>query len=193
VVPAEEPAQRSSHPLRASRSEAVDDAYSPFAARDEDYAEPRRRWPLFALVGLLVIAAVAVAIWFLAPVELKSRLGLAQATGQSPLLLQVKQHSRQQLASGNQMLEVSGLVINPTDDVQTVPPLQAQLRSLEQQVVYRWTIPPPSPKLAPGGSASFNSAELNIPATAACLDVFIGSPREPQPPCRDSGTVKAAG
>jgi predicted Zn finger-like uncharacterized protein len=194
AVPVEEPApvERSSHPLRASRSE-TEDLYSPFAARDEEDDAPRSRWPLVALLTLLAIAAIATAFWFLAPVELKSRMGLAQASDQSPLLLQVKQHSRQQLASGNQMLEVSGLVINPTDETQTVPPLQAQLRSLNQEVVHRWTIPPPAPRLAPGGSASFNSAELNIPGAAACLDVFFGTPRQPQPPCRSASAIGAGG
>jgi hypothetical protein len=108
------------------------------------------------------------------------------------LLLQFKQHSRQQLASGNQMLEVSGLVINPTDETQSVPPLQAQLRTAEQEVVYKWTIPPPTPRLAPGGSASFHSAELNIPAAAACLEVFFGSPREPHPPCQNKSAAAGA-
>lgn len=196
VVPAEPaheepPFERSSHPLRAGRTER-DDLYSPFAARDDDDEAPRRRWPLIALLVLLAIAAVAAAFWFLAPPEMKRSLGLAQAGNDSPLLLQVKQHSRQELASGNQLLEVSGLVINPTDETQSVPPLQAQLRSLEQQVVYRWTIPPPASKLAPGGSASFNSAKLNIPPAAACLDVFFGNPAKPQPPCRD-GSEAAAG
>jgi hypothetical protein len=131
--------------------------------------------------------AIALAIWFLAPTELKNRLGLAQANGASELLLQVNQQSRRPLASGNQLFEVSGTVINPTDETLTIPPLQAQLRSLEQEVVHRWTIPPPAPRLAPGGSASFNSAELNIPPNAACLDLFIGDQKEPQPPCRDAG------
>lgn len=194
AVPVEEPLQpeRSTHPLRASRAEA-EDMYSPFASREDEEEAPRRRWPLVILVVLLLVAAIATAVWFLAPSELKNRLGLAQAGGQSALLLQVKQHSRQQLASGNQMLEVSGLVINPTDETQTVPPLQAQLRSLDQKVVHRWTIPPPAPKLAPGGSASFNSAELNIPGAAACLDVFFGTPRQPQPPCRNAVAVGAGG
>lgn len=192
VVPTEpEPPtfERTSHPLRAGRAEA-DDLYSPFAARDEE-PEPRRRWPMLLGLLLLVVAAVAAAVWFLAPTELKSRLGIAQANGDTPLLLQVQQHSRQQLASGNQLLEVSGQVINPTEETQSVPPLQAQLRSLEQQVVYKWTIPPPSPRLAPGGVVSFNSAQLNIPPTAACLDVYFGAPK-PQPECRDPGRASGA-
>ncbi|GLR46802.1 zinc-ribbon domain-containing protein [Sphingomonas astaxanthinifaciens] len=192
VVPAEVPdatTERSSHPLRAARNES-EDLYSPFADRDDDAHEGKRRWPMVAAGLLVLIALVAAAVWFLAPTEFKNRLGLAQASGDTPLLVQVKQHSRQELASGNQLLEVSGMVINPTDETQVVPPLNAQLRSVGQQVVYKWTIPPPATKLAPGGSASFNSANLNIPPAAACLEVFFGQQQRP-PLCRDSAAVGA--
>lgn len=191
AVPSEESEpQRASHPLRAGRAEAIDDLYSPFANGDEDEAPARRRWPLAVLGLLVLVAAIAAGIWFLAPSEFKNRLGLAQADGQTKLLLQLQQHSRQKLASGNQLLEVSGMVINPTDQPQTVPALNAQLRSLDQQVVYKWTIPPPAPRLAPGGSASFNSANLNIPPAAACLEVFFGEQQKP-PVCRDGEAVGA--
>ena len=167
----------------AAEIRSWDDDYSPYANRSDEEA-PRRRWPLLLLLLVLLVAAVAAAVWFLAPAEFKQRVGLAQSSG-TPLLLQVEQHSRQQLASGNQLLEVSGRVINPTDDPQPVPPLQAQLRSAEQQIVYRWTIPPPARTLAPGGSATFNSAELNIPSSAACLDVSFGDPDPKlQKPCQ---------
>lgn len=156
-------------------SSARDEDYSPFAVQDDD-AEPRRRGPLYLLLALLVIVAVAAAFWFLAPAELKQRVGVAQS-GESPLLIQLQQQGRQELASGNQLLEVSGMVINPTNETQRVPPIRAQLRSLDQQVVYTWTIPPPARTLAPGGSASFNSAELNIPATAQCIDLSFGEPK----------------
>lgn len=187
-APVEAPVERTSHPLRAARND-YEDSYSPFADQEEP-EEPRRRWMLILLAGLLLVAAIAAAIWFLAPAEFKDRLGLARAEGETPLLVQVRQHSRQELASGNQLLEVSGTVINPTDEPQAVPPLNAQLRSLEQQVVYKWTIPPPAPRLAPGASASFNSANLNIPVTAACLEVFFGE-QSRAPQCRDNAVVGA--
>jgi predicted Zn finger-like uncharacterized protein len=152
----------------------------------DDHSEPRSRLPMILLGGLLLIAAIAAALWFLAPAQFRQRLGLATNTD-TPLLLQVEQHSRQQLASGNQLLEVSGRVINPTDSAQKVPPLQAELRSLEQKVVYKWTIPPPARVLAPGGSATFNSAELNIPPAAACLDVYLVKLK--QKPCRTVGAT----
>ena len=71
---------------------------------------------------------------------------------------------RQKLASGNELLAVSGRVINPTDENQDVPPIQAQLRSASGKLVYSWTIAPPARTLPPGASATFNSAEVNVPA-----------------------------
>jgi len=70
---------------------------------------------------------------------------------------------RQQLESGNELLTVSGRVINPTSSEQDVPPLQAQLRTKTGKVVYSWVIAPPAPSLAAGASAPFNSAEINVP------------------------------
>ena len=65
--------------------------------------------------------------------------------------------------SGNQLLTVTGRVINPTESEQAVPPLHAQIRTRGGQVVYSWVIDPPARTLAPGASASFNSAELPRP------------------------------
>ena len=178
----------SPHPLRAARVE-TEDLYSPFAENDEEEA-PRRRWPMLVGVLLLLVALVAAGVYFLAPAELKGRLGIAQGDASTRLTVQVQQHGRTQLASGNQLFEVSGIVRNETDDVLPVPPLNAQLRSLEQQVVYRWTIPISPPQLAPGATASFNSANLDVPPAAACLEVFFGRQRS-VPRCRDDQTVGA--
>jgi predicted Zn finger-like uncharacterized protein len=161
---------RSSHPMRAGRAEA-DDVYSPFAAEDED-DEPRRKWPMVLGILLVVIAVLAAAIYFLAPTELKGRLGLAQANSEE-LMVQIQQNGRTQLASGNQLFEVSGFVRNETDKTVPVPPLNARLRSLEQKVVYSWTIAISPQQLAPGATASFNSANLDVPADAACLELYF--------------------
>ena len=104
---------RSSHPMRAGRTE-FDDHYSPFANEDGDMDEPRRKWPMALGILLLVIALLAAGIYFLAPTELKGRLGLAQSTSDE-LMVQIQQNGRTQLASGNQLFEVSGVVRNETD------------------------------------------------------------------------------
>ena len=155
-------------------SDEVDDDFSPFAARDP--AEPRRRSPLVAvLVVIVLVAALAALFWFVAPPAWKARVGLADA-GQTPLQLMMTHSDRQALESGNELLAVSGRVINPTTKPQRVPPIRAELRSKSGQIVYRWTIAPPTATLAPGASARFNSAEMNVPAGGEELTVSLGAP-----------------
>jgi predicted Zn finger-like uncharacterized protein len=153
--------------------EAQDDEFSPFPAADE--VAPRRRSPIFTLLLIIVVvAALAAAFWFLAPPEWKAQLGLGVA-GASPLALVTTHMDRQRLESGNDLLTVTGRVINPTGKQQDVPPLQAQLKDRAGKVVYRWTIQPPAPSLAPGASASFNSAEISVPPGGEELTISLGS------------------
>jgi hypothetical protein len=160
-----------SEPLRAD----VDEDFSPFATYPQDEDKPQRGPLRRILLGLLLVAALAAAFWFLAPDSLKQRLGLAAADTQ--LQVMVTHQNLRQLASGNTLYEVSGRVINPTAKTQKVPPIRAELESGEGRVVYRWTIAPPAPTLPPGGSAPFNSAEMNVPAEAKDLTVSVHSER----------------
>jgi predicted Zn finger-like uncharacterized protein len=156
-------------------AEAADDEFSPFPAADE--VEPRRRSPLLIILVLLIIIVVlAAGIYFVAPPEWKARLGVGAGVT-SQLALVTTHMDRQQLASGNQLLTVTGRVINPTDSEQNVPPLHAQIRTRGGQVVYSWVIDPPARTLAPGASASFNSAEYNVPAGGDELTITLGEPK----------------
>lgn len=143
--------------------------YAPIA----DEEEPRRSWPLILGI-ILVIAAAAAAFWLFAPPEWKERAGLTQA-GATPLQLMITTSDRQPLQSGNELVAISGRVINPTDQEQQVPPIQAELRDKEtKQLVHRWTIEPPARVLAPRSSASFNSAEVDVPKGGDELTVTLG-------------------
>jgi len=146
-------------PVAAVAEEEEFVGYAPIADEDD---QSRRRWPLILALLTLIIAAAA-AFWFLAPAEWKQRAGISQA-GATPLQLMITNPDRQTLASGNELLSISGRVINPTDDAQNVPPIHAVLRNAQTKaVVHRWTIAPPARVLAPRTSASFNSAELDVP------------------------------
>lgn len=149
-----------------------EDDFTPFG--EQEFDEPKRRRPLLTLsIMALLIAALAAAFWFLAPPEWKARLGLVGAS-ETPLQLMMTHSDRQTLASGNELLAVTGRVINPTDQSQPVPPIQAQLRSRSGQLVYSWTIAPPARTLPPGASATFNSAEVNVPAGGDELTISLG-------------------
>lgn len=152
--------------------EVQDDEFSPFASADE--LQPKRRRAVLAiLLVVLLVVALAAALWFFAPAAWKMRLGLA--AGVSPLELSTTHMDRQKLESGNELLTVTGRVINPTGKEQEVPPLQAQLRTHSGEVVYKWTIAPPARSLQPGASASFNSTEVDVPPGGEELTITLGS------------------
>ncbi len=154
------------------QAEVQDDEFTPFRAADD--VTPQRRGPLLpVLIIIVVIIVAAAAFWFLAPPELKSRLGLAEIAS-SPLALVTTHMDRQRLESGNELLTVTGRVINPTSKEQDVPPLVAQLKTRTGKVVYSWTIAPPARSLAAGASASFNSAEVNVPPGGDELTITLG-------------------
>jgi hypothetical protein len=146
------------------------DDYPVFQASDEPES-PRRRW-LPVLILLLIVTALSALFWFAAPDEWKSRLGIASHA--SPLTLVTTHMDRTRLESGNELLTVTGRVINPTGQDQSVPPLTAELRTRAGKVVYRWTIAPPARTLAPGASASFNSAEVNVPPGGEEIRITLG-------------------
>ena len=155
-------------------AEPTPDMFTPFADADEVEA---RRGPLRAIVAIAVLIVVLAALfWFFAPADLKAKLGLASA-GTSPLALVTTHMDRQRLESGNELLTVTGRVINPTAKEQDVPPLQAQLRSSTGKIVYSWTIAPPARSLPAGASASFNSAEVNVPPGGDELTITLGDSR----------------
>ena len=151
--------------------EAATDMFSPFA---EDGEQPRRRRAgVTIMVLLILLIAAAAAFWFLAPPSMKAKLGLASA-GATPLQLVTTHMDRQHLESGNDLLTLTGRVINPSAKEQAVPPIQAQLKNKSGQVVYSWTIQPPAPTLAAGSSASFNSAEVSVPPGGDELTITLG-------------------
>jgi hypothetical protein len=156
----------------APSGEAVE--FEPFYD-PEPVAAQRRGIPGLVWL-LLIVVAIAVAGWFLAPDAWRQKLGLSAVVG-TPLEIMVTNSDRQKLASGNELFAVSGRVINPTDESQRVPPLRAELLdSTRKRVVYSWTIAPPATTLAPGASASFNSAEVDVPQGGSHLRVTLEGP-----------------
>lgn len=166
-VPPPDAEQWSIEPVDESPEEIakeIPDATEIAAAEDETPTERRRSWWIGVLIGLLVVAIIVLALWLFAPDSVRRGLGLASV---APPALQIAAGTpeRQKLASGNELVVVSGRIINPSSSEQPVPPIKAQLRDRTGRLVYSWMIEPPAPKLAPGGSASFNSAEVDVPSS----------------------------
>lgn len=174
---------------------ATRDSEEPEADIQARYDAPREVAPIHdqvpALIGrprrntakLLTIASVIIALVLVAaigavvavgPDKLAERLDLVPAP--VPLLIEMTgKPERRETASGNELLAVTGKIVNPTDQPQPVRDIRAELRDTQGRTVYSWTITRPVAMLVPGGSAEFDSAAVDIPRGAKNLHLsFIG-------------------
>jgi hypothetical protein len=130
---------------------------------------PARMWTMLSIVaGALMLSAVAAIYWFGIP-------SLTAAAGGSPFDIKGSAE-RQTLASGQDLLTVTGRITNLSDQVQRVPQIRAELRDAQGRSIYNWSISAPARELAPRGSASFNGAEMNVPRGAKKLRLSAGPP-----------------
>ena len=137
----------------------------PFRSR----RNPARMWTMLSIVaGALMLSAVAAIYWFGVP-------SLTAGSGGSPFEIKGSAE-RQTLASGQDLLTVSGRITNLTDQVQRVPQIRAELRDAQGRSIYDWSISAPARELAPRSSASFNGAEMNVPRGAKKLHLSAGPP-----------------
>lgn len=137
---------------------------------------PARMWTIAAIAAFLLLGG-AVAALALFGGNLGARMGLTASLGDSPLDVQlVRPPERRTLATGHELLSITGRVVNLTDREQGVPDVLAELRNAQGAVVYNWTIPAPIGSLPPRESVEFNSAEIDIPQGAEELNLKLAPP-----------------
>ncbi|HEX9964567.1 MAG TPA: hypothetical protein VGB04_06240 [Allosphingosinicella sp.] len=122
---------------------------------------PAKLWTLIAVAAALLMVAATAAVYSFGLPELGVDIALP-GRGATPLKLEYAAENRT-LASGNALLTVTGRISNPTQTVQRVPQLRAEVRDAAGKAVYSWSISPPVSELQPGQSATFNSAEMDVP------------------------------
>ena len=141
----------------------------PFRAR----RNPARLWTMLALAAAVAMLAAAAAIaYFGVP-----RLALAGSSRSGAEALAIKgTGARTEMASGNELLTVTGTIENLSDQVQRVPQIRAELRDAQRRSVYSWSIAAPVTHLQPRQTATFNSAEVDVPRGATSLHLAFGPP-----------------
>ena len=172
-----EPEPDYARPIAAPRADPEYDAFAhapPFKPR----RNPARRWTIAAAAAAVLMIAGVGAVQYFGTPGMASWLGLQSAEVNIPLLLEVpRKPLRTEQPSGNELFAVSGRIINPTGETQTVPDILAELRDSSGRVVYGWRIVPPVRRLPPKGSAAFDSAEMDVPRSADKLNLsFSGAP-----------------
>jgi predicted Zn finger-like uncharacterized protein len=134
---------------------------------------PAKMWTTVAISFAAVVTAIILAVSYFGLPTMGGGTATAQAT--TPLVLELtRKPERRMMESGNELFALSGRILNPTEQVQRVPQIQALLRDSQGRVVYDWSISAPVTELQPGQSASFNSAEVDVPRTAHALSVKFG-------------------
>ena len=181
AVTPEPPAPESPAPVAAPPEPAREPISEPASALEPtDAPDPRRagrRWAVIAAsVGALLLAAV-VALQVIGVDSLRARFGFGAGRNTVALLLEVpRKPERRQLASGNELFALTGRIVNPTRERQSVPDIQAELQDAQGRIVYSWIITPPQRTLAPGATSEFDAAEVDVPKGAQELKLsFVGA------------------
>ena len=144
----------------------------PFAPR----RNPAKMWTLLAVGAAVLMLGSTGALVAFGPPNISQRLGVAQ-TAAVPLIIESSRTpERRPMASGNELFSVTGRITNPTDQVQTVPDIRANLLDAQDRVVFAWTIARPTTRLQPGQSVEFNGAVLDVPQNAKNLDLSLEAP-----------------
>jgi predicted Zn finger-like uncharacterized protein len=165
-------------PMPAPKPVTVVPAMSeaPSTEREETAPVRRRRgpWLLLALVVLVVILGGVAATVLMGPDQMASRLGLGDR--RVPLGIAItREPDWRMIAGGSQLFAVSGRIWNPTKVEQPVPDIRAELKNAQGKTVYSWTITRPVARLAPGATANFDGAAVDVPASSSKVNVtFAG-------------------
>ncbi|ALH82599.1 zinc-ribbon domain-containing protein [Sphingopyxis macrogoltabida] len=140
---------------------------------------PAKRWTLIAAsAAVLMIAATGALYWFGLPGWAQG-LGIPGMVDEPDLVIELPPNQdHRELADGTIYFAASGVIINPTDREQRVPPILAELRDAQGTIVYSWTIKPPVRTLPPNEKVNFSEAKLDIPRRATQLTVSWALPKE---------------
>lgn len=144
---------------------------------------PARLWTIAAIAAALLLVAGVAALQFLGTPTWLARLGLPVGTASVPLELEMpRKPNRRTTPSGNELFELSGRVVNPTDAAQRVPDILVELSDPQGRVIYGWTITPSKRTLAPKEALNFDSAQIDVPKGAKSINfLFSGETPNSKP------------
>lgn len=154
---------------------AIDETPLPFRRPRRN---PAKRWTIIAAsAAALMITATAGLMYFGLPGWAQG-LGLPGGVDEPDLVIELPPNQdHRELADGTIYFAASGVIINPTDREQRVPPILAELRDAQGTIVYSWTIKPPVRMLPPNEKVNFSEAKLDIPRRATQLTVSWALPK----------------
>jgi predicted Zn finger-like uncharacterized protein len=139
---------------------------------------PAKRWTIIAASAAALMLAATAGLYYFGLPSWAQGLGLPGMTAEPDLVIELPPNQdHRELADGTIYFAASGVIINPTDREQRVPPILAELRDAQGTIVYSWTIKPPVRMLPPNEKVNFSEAKLDIPRRATQLTVSWALPK----------------
>jgi len=177
--PPVEPIAPPPFPTRPAEDKREIDAFAsapPFRPR----RNPARLWTIAAIAAALLLLAGVAALQFLGTPTWFAQLGLPVGSTSVPLELEMpRKPNRRTTPSGNELFELSGRVVNPTETAQRVPDILVELSDPQGRVIYGWTITPSKRTLGPKEALNFDSAQIDVPKGAKSIN-FLFSGETPK-------------
>ncbi|MBU0824856.1 MAG: zinc-ribbon domain-containing protein [Alphaproteobacteria bacterium] len=162
-------------PAPRSAPTTVDEAPLPFRRPRRN---PAKRWTLVAASAAVLMVAATAGLYYFGLPSWAQGLGLPGMAAEPDLVIELPPNQdHRELADGTIYFAASGVIINPTDREQRVPPILAELRDAQGTIVYSWTIKPPVRMLPPNEKVNFSEAKLDIPRRATQLTVSWALPK----------------
>ena len=179
------PVAEAAAPPPAFAAAPVDPAPRPVPAAAEaplPFRRPRRnpakRWTAIAASAAVLMLAATAGLYYFGLPSWAQGLGLPGMAAEPDLVIELPPNQdHRELADGTIYFAASGVIINPTDREQRVPPILAELRDAQGTIVYSWTIKPPVRMLPPNEKVNFSEAKLDIPRRATQLTVSWALPK----------------
>lgn len=139
---------------------------------------PAKRWTLIAASAAVLMIAATGGLYYFGLPSWAQGLGIPGMADEPDLVIELPPNQdHRELADGTIYFAASGVIINPTDREQRVPPILAELRDAQGTIVYSWTIKPPVRMLPPNEKVNFSEAKLDIPRRATQLTVSWSLPK----------------
>lgn len=134
---------------------------------------------MLAVGFALLIAALAGAVYLWGVPSWANSLLTIRPPDEPDLVIElpIEMQDHRQLPNGTIYFSANGVIVNPTDQPQRIPPMKAELRDARGDIVYEWIITPPRDVIQPGARVPFNEARTDIPRRAENLTVSWAQPR----------------
>lgn len=182
-TPAPRPAAETPPPAAFAAAPAVErpvtvsDSEAPLPFR-RPRRNPAKRWTMVAAGAAALMVAATAGLYYFGLPSWAQGLGIPGMSDEPDLVIELPPNQdHRELADGTIYFAASGVIINPTDREQRVPPILAELRDAQGTIVYSWTIKPPVRMLPPNEKVNFSEAKLDIPRRATQLTVSWALPK----------------